>query len=76
MTDDSEQNRHDADEGEMRAPDGQSGEPHHALNTSVDALGEDAEAALRAEQDAAERIEDAEDDAADERAVEDRSRRT
>jgi hypothetical protein len=76
MTDDGRQQKyhHNADEGETRAPAGESADPHHALNTSVEAIGEDAEAALRAQQDAAERIEDAEDDAEDERAIEDRSR--
>jgi hypothetical protein len=75
MTDDGQQKyHHNADEGETRAPAGESADPHHALNTPVDAIGEDAEAALGALQDDAERIEDAEDDAEDERAVEDRSR--
>jgi hypothetical protein len=76
MTDDARQQtyHHNADEGETRAPAGERAEPHHALNTPVEAIAEDAETALRAQQDAAERIEDAEDDAEDERAVEDRSR--
>jgi hypothetical protein len=76
MTDDGQQKyHHDADEGETRGPAGKSPDPHHALNTPVEAIGEDAEAALRDQQDAAERIEVAEDDAEDERAIEDRSRR-
>jgi hypothetical protein len=76
MTDDGQQKyHHNADEGETRAPAEESADPHHALNTPVDAIGEDAEAALRTQEDAAERIEDAEDDAEDERAIEDRSRR-
>jgi hypothetical protein len=77
MTDDEQQKyHHNADEGETRAPDAQSADPHHALNTPVEAVGKDAEEALRAQQDAAERIEDAEDDAEDDRAIEDRARRS
>jgi hypothetical protein len=77
MTDDGQQKyHHNADEGETRAPAEESADPHHALNTSVDAIDEDAEAALRTQEDAAERIEDAEDEAEDERSVEDRSRHT
>ena len=76
MTDDGQQKyHHNADEGETRGPAEESADPHHALNTPVDAISEDAEAALRTQADAAERIEDAEDDAEDERAIEDRSRR-
>jgi hypothetical protein len=77
MTDDRRQQKyhHNADEGETRAPAGESADPHHALNTPVAAIGEDPETALRPQEDAAERIEDAEDDAEDERAIEDRSRR-
>jgi hypothetical protein len=76
MTDDGQERyQDDADESEARAPAGESAEPHHALNTPVDAIGEDAEAALGTQEDAAERIENAEDEAEDERAVEDRSRR-
>jgi hypothetical protein len=75
MTDDEQQKyHHDANEGEMRAPTGESADPHHALNTPVAANGEDAEAALSSQQDEAERIEDAEDRAQDERSVEDRAR--
>ena len=75
MTDDVQRKyHHNADEGETRAPAGESADPHHALNTPVEAIGEDAEAALRTQQDEAERIENAEDDAEDERAIEDRSR--
>jgi hypothetical protein len=75
MTDDGQQKyHHNADEGETRGPAGESADPHHALNTPVEAIGEDAEAALRAQQDEAERIEDAEDAAEDERSIEDRAR--
>jgi hypothetical protein len=71
MTDDGQQKyHHNADDGETRASAGESVDPHHALNTPVEAIGEDAEAALRE----AERIEGAEDDAEDERAIENRSR--
>ena len=76
MTDDRQQKyHHNADQGQTRAPARESdAEPHHVLNTPVEAIGEDAEAALRDQQDAAERVEDAEDDAEDERAIEDRAR--
>jgi hypothetical protein len=75
MTDDGQQKyHHNADEGETRGPAGGRADPHHALNTPVEAIGEDAEAALGAQQDEAERIEDAEAEAEDERAIEDRSR--
>jgi hypothetical protein len=74
MTDDEQQKyHHNANEGETRAPDGERADPHHALNTPVAAIGEDAEAALGNQQDEAERIEDAEDHAEDERTVEDRA---
>jgi hypothetical protein len=75
MTGDGQQKyRNNADEGDTRAPARESADPHHALNTPVEAIGEDAEAALRDQQDVAERVEDAEDDAEDERAIEDRAR--
>jgi hypothetical protein len=75
MTDDEQQKyHHDANEGETRAPAEERADPHHALNTPVAAIGGDDEAALGNQQDEAERIEDAEDRAEDERSVEDRSR--
>jgi hypothetical protein len=75
MTDDEQQKyHHNANEGETRAPAEESADPHHALNTPVAAIGEDAEAALGPQQDEAERLEDAEDRAEDERMIEDRSR--
>jgi hypothetical protein len=76
MTDDEQQKyHHNANEGETRAPAEESADPHHALNTPIAAIGEDAGAALRTQQEEAERIQDAEDDAEDERAIEDRSHR-
>jgi hypothetical protein len=76
MTHDERQKyHHNANEGETRAPAEDGADPHHGLNTPVEAIGEDPEAALGAQQDEAERTENVEDDAEDERAVEDRSRR-
>jgi hypothetical protein len=75
MRDDEHQKyHHNADEGETRGARG-SADPHHALNTPLEAIGEDAEAALGAQQDEAERSEASEDAAEDERSVEDRARR-
>src|SRR4051812_9902465 len=75
MRDDEQQKyHHNADEGETRAPAAESADPHHALNTPVEAIGEDADAALGAQQDEAERTEASEDAAEDERSVEDRAR--
>jgi hypothetical protein len=75
MTDDEKQKyHHNAGEGETRAPAEERPDPHHALNTPVEAIDGDAEAALAAQQREAERIEHGGDDAEDERAVEDRSR--
>jgi hypothetical protein len=74
MTDDEqEKDHHDASEGETRAPTEESADPHHALNTPVAAIGEDSEA-LGTQRDEAERIEDAEGRAEDERMIEDRAR--
>jgi hypothetical protein len=75
MTDDEQQKyHHNASEGETRGPAGESADPHHALNTPVDAIDEGDRTVVDAE-DEGERLEHADDRAEDERTSEERSRK-
>ena len=77
MTDDAEKRKyhHNANEGETRGPAGEGGDPHHALNTPVEAIEEGDRTVLGAEEDAGESLEDADDRAEEARRSEERSRR-
>jgi hypothetical protein len=75
MTDDEQRTyHHSADEGATRGPSSEGADPHHALNTPVEAIEEDSQAVLRAEEDEGERLEAADDRSEDERTSEERSR--
>jgi hypothetical protein len=72
MTDDQQQkHHHHADEGDTSSPASEVTDPHHALNTPVDAIDGDDQAVL----DQAESLEEADDRAQDERINEERSRK-
>jgi len=73
MTDGDDQRtyHHNADEGTTHGPDGS--EPHHALNTPVGPVDEDAEAMLDGEVAEGERLAEADDRAEEERLGEGRS---
>ena len=76
MTDDEQQRyHHNASEGETRGPAGERVDPHHALNTPVEAIDEGGRSVVGAEEDAGERLEDADDRAEEERTGEVRSRK-
>ena len=68
MTDDEQQKyHHNANEGETRGPAGKDSDPHHALNTPVEAMEEGDRSVVGAAEDEGESLEDA-DDRADRRA--------
>jgi hypothetical protein len=78
MTDDDGQQRyhHNANEGETRGPAGEDRDPHHALNTPVEAIEQDDRDRRRhAEEDEGESLENADDRAEEERTSEERSRK-
>jgi hypothetical protein len=77
MTDDDERQtyHHNANEGETRGPAGEDRDPHHALNTPVEAIEEGDRTAVGAEDDEAEILEDADDRAEEQRTSEERSRK-
>lgn len=77
MTDDEERKyHHNAKEGETRSPSRDSSDPHHALNTPVDAIdADDSRSVLGGEEAEGERLEAADDRAEDERTSEERSRK-
>lgn len=77
MTDDVEQQKyhHNANEGETRGPAGEDSDPHHALNTPVEAIEEGDRTVVGAEEDEGESLEDADDRAEEERTSEERSRK-
>lgn len=77
MTDDDERQTYhnNANEGETRGPAGEDSDPHHALNTPVEAIEEGDRTAVGAEDDEAEILEDADDRAEEHRTTEERSRK-
>jgi hypothetical protein len=76
MTDDEKRKyHHKANEGVTRGPSNEEADPHHALNTPIEAIDEDENrAVLSTEEDEGERLEDADDRAEDVRTSEERSR--
>jgi hypothetical protein len=73
MTDDEQRTyHHSADEGATRGPSSEGADPHHALNTPVEAVDEND--SMRTEEDEGERLEAANDRAEDERTSEERTR--
>jgi hypothetical protein len=77
MTDDEERQtyHHNANEGETRGPAGENSDPHHALNTPVEAIEEGDRTVVDAEDDEGEILEDADDRAEEQRTSEERSRK-
>jgi len=75
MTSDDERQtyHHNASEGETRGPAGEDSDPHHALNTPVEAIEQGDRSILGAEEDEGESLEDADDRAEEERISEERS---
>ena len=76
MKDDEQQKyHHNASEGETRGPASEGTEPHHALNTPVEAIDEGDQAVVGTEEDEGEKLENADDRAEEERISEERSRK-
>ena len=77
MTDEDDQQKyhHNAKEGETRGPAGEDRDPHHALNTPVEAIAEGDRTVVGAAEDEGESLEEADDRAEEERTSEERSRK-